>query len=230
MTEPGTDLIQRTTLEELIGWRGRAIALAESARVQQLATLQAIKDASGAAVRAAADQPAFYKLGDYVRDLHDKPDKFAQSVRRDLDRAMWNHLLGISGIEGLMDEQALTDFKQQLASEPPEIDVGTVQATFQQFKADAYKIFRRGLVNAFMKLDRNYRSHDGFKIGNRLVLSYALSDYGSIWDSQAVLRDVDRVMHLLTAARSWRGGAVVSTPDSTMRFRVGISQASCQER
>jgi hypothetical protein len=205
MTEPGTDLIQRTTLEELIGWRGRAIALAEAARVQQLATMQAIKDAVEAAARAAGGHAPFHKMSDYVEHHHGEPEKFAANVRRDLDRAMWQHLLRISGIEGLMDETGLRDFQQQLASEPPEIDVGTVQATFQQFKADAYTIFRRGLVNAFRNLDRTYRSHDGFKIGNRMVRSYALSDYGSLYDSIPALRDVDRIMHLLDGSKIVEG-------------------------
>lgn len=226
MSEPGTDLIQRTTLEELIGWRTRALTLAEAAREQQLATLQAIKDAAEAASRAAVSRTPFYKLGDYVHDMHDTPEKFTERVRRDLDRAMWHHLLSISGIESLMDQAAIKDFEQQLASEPPEIDAGSVRATFQQFKVDAYSIFRRGLVNAFRNLDRTYRSHDGFKIGNRLVRSYALSDSGSIYESIPVLRDVDRIMHLLDGGRVVEGwtSSLVQTLDRQVRhgYTYGI--------
>lgn len=44
----GTDLILRTTLEELIGWRGRAIALAHEARDMHVLTLEKIKEAQKA--------------------------------------------------------------------------------------------------------------------------------------------------------------------------------------
>ena len=215
MTAPGTDLIQRTTLEELIGWRGRAIALAEAARVQHTVTLQAIKDAGEAARRASSTHLPFYKLADYVKDKFDTPDVFAQRVRHDLDRHMWQHLLRITGIEGLMDVQAMNEFTRQLASDPPEITADTVRATFQEFKSNAHTIFRRGLVNAFVELDRTYRSHDGFKIGNRLVRSYALSDCGSIYDSIPALRDVDRIMHLLD------GGKVVEGWSSYLVHALG---------
>lgn len=196
-SKPRTDLIHRNTLEELLGWRGKALALAEEARDQYLVTLEKIKDACGIAHKAGGGKSPFYKLNDYVKEDHDKPERFSKKVRHDLDRAMWQHLLTITGIEGLMDRQALREFEQQLASDPPEITADTVRATFQQFKSDAHTIFRRGLVNAFNELDRTYRSHDGFKIGNRLVRSYALSESGWLWDSIPSLRDVDRIMHIL---------------------------------
>jgi hypothetical protein len=53
----------------------------------------------------------------------------------------------------------------------PELTVENVYATLQQFMLDADTIFRRGMANVFSKLDRRFRSHDGFKIGARMILT-----------------------------------------------------------
>lgn len=201
----GTDLIQRATLEELLGWRARSLALADEAREEHRRTLEKVREAMEVSTSACSSQAPFYKLFDYVKDYHDDPEKFSGKVRRDLDASMWRHLLKFSGIESLMDQEALKDFERQLSSEPPEVTADTVRATFRKFKEEAHAIFRRGLVNAFVNLDRTYRSHDGFKIGSRLVRPYALSDWGSVYESLPVLRDVDRIMHILDGRRIGEG-------------------------
>lgn len=225
----GTDLIQSTTLEELIGWRSRSIALAHEARGIHVAMLAKIKESQEAAGLASPSHAPLYKLDDYVTSHHGEDEKFSTKVQHDIDRAMWGHILRITGIEGLMDERARNEFQQQLSSEPPEITVDNVRATFQQFKADAHTIFRRGLVNVFINLDRTYRSHDGFKIGNRMVRSYGMSDYGSIYDSQAALADVDRVMHLLDGAKiieGWSSPLVWRLSNATSHRSGGIIAGS----
>src|SRR3546814_4105301 len=53
----------------------------------------------------------------------------------------------------------------------------------------------RGIANVFAKLDRRFRSHNGFKIGARLIIDRALNEWGS-WDRyerRDTLRDVERV-------------------------------------
>jgi hypothetical protein len=54
----------------------------------------------------------------------------------------------------------------------PAVTVENIRATLESFAADSDMIFRRGLANAFSKLDRRFRSHDGFKIGGRVILTY----------------------------------------------------------
>lgn len=196
-----TDLIQRTTLEELIGWRGKAITLAHDACAQYEVFLAKVREAQDAARMASKRVAPFGKLAEYVAEYHAKPDKFAKQVQDNIDRSMWGYLLSITGIRGLMDDQAHKEFEQQIASDPPEITADNVRATFQQFKADAHTIFRRGLVNVFTNLERQYRSHDGFKIGSRIVRQSGLSESGHLWDSRDALRDVDRIMHLLDGCK-----------------------------
>ena len=201
---PGTDLIQRVTLDELLGWRSKAIELAHETRAEHQRYLDKLKEAAEAGARATGGGHPFYKLDEHITDKYNA-DKFDTKVVHDIDRAMWGHLLKITGIQGLMDKQALAEFDRQIQSEPPEVNADNVRATFQQFKADAHTIFRRGLVNAFVALDRTYRSHDGFKIGHRVVCSYAITEYGGIYNSEAVLRDVDRIMHILDGGKVIEG-------------------------
>jgi hypothetical protein len=82
----------------------------------------------------------------------------------------------------------------------PELTVENVYATLQQFMLDAETIFRRGMANVFSKLDRRFRSHDGFKIGARMVLTRAFDSFsGSLqWGSvRDQLIDVERVFAIL---------------------------------
>lgn len=201
----GTDLIHRATLDELLGWRDRSLELAMEARDAYLAMQAKLKEARGVAARAAPERMPFYKLDEFIASNHDKPEKLAAAIRADLDRAMWNSLLALTGVGGLMDKQARNEFEQQLASDPPEVTFDNVRATFRQFRSDAHTIFRRGLVNVFKNLCREYRSHDGFKIGNRIILTYVMTDSG-YFHGNAELEDADRIMHVLdgkTIGEGW---------------------------
>lgn len=188
-----TDLIQRVTVDELLGWRGRAMALAEEARLQYRAYLDKIKEAGEVARRASPTDAPFYKLGENIEYCGKDQAKFAEKVRQDIDRCMWGHLLTITGIEGLMDKQARDEFDRQLASEPPEITLDNIRATFEHFKTESHRIFRRGLVNVFRNLAREYRSHDGFKLGPRTIIDHGVGEY----KEYNTFADADRIMHIL---------------------------------
>ncbi|NTA27370.1 DUF4942 domain-containing protein [Allorhizobium ampelinum] len=56
------------------------------------------------------------------------------------------------------------------------------------------------MANAFSKLDRRFRSHNGFKVGGRIILTRCFTEYGS-WnyarDERATLIDIERTFSLL---------------------------------
>ena len=57
-------------------------------------------------------------------------------------------------------------------------------------------------MNAFQSLSRDYRSNDGFKLGDRIVLNYIVSNYGMghysfNYNADDRLKDIDRCMHVL---------------------------------
>ena len=78
----------------------------------------------------------------------------------------------------------------------------TVFATMARLAGDGEKIFRRGLVEVFRHLSRDYQSHDGFKIGDRVVLTGMVTSYGAGWYNmnhyrEGTLQDLDRCFHVL---------------------------------
>lgn len=188
----GTQLIQRGTIDEIVGYRNLAIEkfqTAFDAMDEAFATAAKAAGGNGFYIDRSQAQEAFCS---YDRDHA----KFLTYLRQQTDRSIWNHLIQGYGFDQLMDRQAHEEFRKQLEKEPPEVDVEIAQATLAGLVGDAERIFRRGIANAFSKLDRRFRSHDGFKIGERVVLTYAFGEYGS-WNSYArqddTIRDIERV-------------------------------------
>lgn len=128
----------------------------------------------------------------------DERDAYLEERRKVIDAGVWTRLLDHMGLEKLMDAQAKEEFRKRLHDDPPPATAENCWATMQTLVEDSGTIFMRGLANAFSKLDRRFRSHDGFKIGSRMVLTWAFSEGGYMnSDREAVLRDVERVMCVL---------------------------------
>ena len=199
----GTGIIPRVTLEALLAHRERALTLAVEAHAAHLTTLAKIKEARAAAAAAANGTPehSLYKLKDHVLSLDDNLERFQKTVRQEIDRAIWPSILRRTGLVGMMDKEARDNFDRDLASDPPECTEENIQATFQGLRADAYRIFRRGVVNVFRNLSREYRSHDGFKLGPRTVIQYGVSDYREYH----TFGDADRIMTILDGGRVGEG-------------------------
>jgi 16S rRNA G966 N2-methylase RsmD len=185
-------VIPRATIDEIEGHRRDAIAKFEIA-------VAAMQDAMGAASRAAGGT-TFY-LDDKIahrafsRDPGQRAD-FLEHVRQKTDATIWRHLIDGYGFEPLLDREENDKFRAQLEKDPPEVTAEAAYATLERLLIDADKMFRRGIANAFSKLDRRFRSHDGFKIGDRIVLTYAFTDYGSWnhhYNRQDTIRDIERV-------------------------------------
>lgn len=147
-------------------------------------------------------------------------DEYRRTARKLVDVTVWTHLIEMSGIEQLMDAQAKKELREQMRYVPdrtdrdgqlinqdeiakmlPEVTVENVYATLEQFRLNAELIFRRGIVNVFSKLDRRFRSHDGFKVGSRMILNYiADRDSGRVrtyGDKADLLHDVERTFLVL---------------------------------
>ena len=111
-------------------------------------------------------------------------DQYLRVARRLTDMRVWQWIVEHTDLERLMDKEAKEKLRDQMRYVPdrvdrdgqlitgeeiergmPEISVENIRATLEQFSLDAESIWRRGVANAFSKLDRRFRSHDGFKIG-----------------------------------------------------------------
>ncbi|MGE3646674.1 MAG: DUF4942 domain-containing protein, partial [Beijerinckiaceae bacterium] len=81
----------------------------------------------------------------------------------------------------------------------------------------------RGVADAYTNLDRRFKTHDGFKIGSKVILTSLMSPYGTGINhggrSVEHLRDVERVFYLLDekpVPENWAGniGAKINAAES----------------
>jgi predicted RNA methylase len=186
-------LVPRADIHQIVAHRGRTIELYAQA-------FDLVAEA-GRAAQAAAPS-AHYTLPELALRSNNWPtrgrDEFLGAVTKTVDRGIWKHLIFSTGMESLMDAQARDEFQTQVEKDPPPATVENCLATMETLVGDADLIFKRGIANAFSRLDRRFRSHDGFKIGARVVISYALQSFGG-WSrgQDAIVRDVERTFCVL---------------------------------
>ena len=158
---------------------------------------------------------------------------YQTTARKVVDRRMWSSLIELTELEKLMDKQAKDELRKQLMDNPPEATEENIFATLQTFAADAGTIFKRGIANCFSKLDRRFRSHNGWKIGSRVVLSYAFDEWGS-WsygrNHRDTLHDIDRTFHVMDGGKTPEvyGGIVAAIDESRRGGGFGRRQSECE--
>lgn len=217
-------IVPRHSIEQIVSFRDQAVAhyelafdkIAEAdAAVRQAGRLweAASPGKSGEWSSTSDEVKAFFKA---VR-LPDR-DQYLRTARRLIDVTVWSHVIDVAGIEPLMDTQAKQQLRDQMRYVPertnrvgeiinqeeidkmlPPVTVENITATLERFMGDAELIFRRGIVNAFTKLDRRFRSHDGFKVGSRVIVDYLMRD-GHLYSSNPkadMLTDIERTFLVL---------------------------------
>ena len=125
-----------------------------------------------------------------------------EAYRRDLDAAIWTRLLEESGLRRIMDAQERDTMDRALQEDVPPATMENIGATVDRLLGESELIFRRGIARAFAALDRRFKSHDGFKVGSRIILTGVFSDYGgfSYGSIRATLYDIERAFALLDHA------------------------------
>lgn len=231
-----TALVPRATVQQIVTRRSLAMdAITKAATAIQYAG-EAIREAANCA-NAIIDQPG---TGIRLVGQHDAlPDLPARTIeetveeaRRSIDRWIWIQILKLSRAADHMDRTAVEEFKSELNKNPPEANFENIQATVERFVEDAGMIFARGIATAFSKLDRRFRSHDGFKVGSRIVLDYFMKRYSAdLWsfhdfEGQALtLRDVERAFYVLDGREVPEYGTIcdaikAATPFEPAKFEV----------
>jgi predicted RNA methylase len=126
-------------------------------------------------------------------------DKYDAHVSRALDQNVWAHVIKSTNLDRLMDRKEREAFRKALNDDPPPATVDNIAATVERLLGDSDLIFKRGIALAFSSLDRRFRSHDGFKIGSRIVISYFADGNGYVrWDGRRdTVIDVERAFCLI---------------------------------
>lgn len=233
-------LIPRPTIEEIVKYRDQTLARYVDA-YEKIKHADDIIQEAEQLWKMAAPNPAYHYAGDITevkafRNALAKPEKaqYLRTARKLIDMTVWEHIITMTNLEVLMDKQAKDELRKQMQYVPdkvdrygelitqdeiekglPEITVGNVIATLEKFAGESDMIFRRGIANAFSKLDRKFRSHDGFRFKDRIILSNAFDGYGS-WsyyrNHRDTIIDIERAFQVLDG----------KTPNATYASIVGI--------
>lgn len=126
-------------------------------------------------------------------------EEFERLATREIDRRCWHGLCDRLGFETIMDRQAREEFRETLSGDDvPEFTAENCAATFGGLWSNRREIYLRGIANVFSALDRRFRSHDGFKVGGRIIINNAFE--WSSWrnyNKRDTLQDVERIFYEL---------------------------------
>lgn len=218
-----TDLVKRASIEELIGHRNRALEMYRQGAECIRAGNRALSLAAPSETYPHLDRDMLEQLGWDVDE--ERAARFMAAVRKKVDRFVWSHLLIATGLGELMDSLQKEEFRKQIQNDPPECTVETCAATCLDLAGRAPEIFERSVCHVFERLARRFKSHDGFKLGPRIILQNAISGFGwysgSHWSPRDSVDDLDRVMHILDGKnppdRMSAAGQIVNTAHSQGR-------------
>jgi hypothetical protein len=223
-------LIPRNTVEQIVSFRDAAVAAYQAAFDKIADADHALKEAS-LLWSSAAGNCASLPYGDKAQEVDAffkavrLPDReqWCRTAIRLIDISVWNHLVQMTELETLMDRKAKDELRESLRWVPeewrhgrgdsrelvnldklvgiPPVTVDNIYATIEKWAGEAEMIFRRGIAVAFSSLDRRFRSHDGFKIGGRVILTNATNSYSASFDEWSrtgeTIRDIERTFLVL---------------------------------
>lgn len=200
-----TTLIPRTTIVEIAATRDLALSKMREA-VARIAEGHALASEACEIAQGAHGMSTF-TLKDRSSDQHYQrlfePFNANMSLdmyRRQLDARVWMHVVALTGMSDLMDRTAKEQLDQDLCGEVPEFSEEAAHSVFEALLGDAKLIFQRGLARSFSALDRRFKSHDGFKIGARVILTHVFNEYGHFnYHSRMrdTMADIERVFAVL---------------------------------
>ncbi len=218
-------IVPRNTVEQIVEYRNRALELFAIAH-EKLADAHAAELAAIDVARRAYPGTNAYNAAHEIASRRSLTatsvapfDDYIKERRHMIDLNVWAWIVERTDLEHLMDKEAKDQLRKQMShiiDEPtapgqiiteeemakgmPPVTVENVLATIENFMLGADTIFKRGMANAFAKLDRRFRSHDGFKVGSRMILSHCF-DQNGWWnysrDERSTLIDIERALTVL---------------------------------
>lgn len=203
---PPQELIQGTVVSAVVAHRDAAMAAVVEAAALLAQGFAKAEEARQLGVQAHAEG-RFYEQDRSKQDAYQKlftPFDAAGSVecfRQQVDANTWVRLLSLTGIDRLMDKQGRADFMAQLAGDVPIVSEENIYDMFEGMVGDARRIFQRGLARAFGSLDRRFKSHDGFKVGSRIIVDRVFDADGHVnYHSKMgeTLLDIERAFAVLS--------------------------------
>ena len=232
--EPETGMVSRTLAGELVAERDAAVAAATEAARHLTAAIAAYTRAEAHADKATLGascgfgyqhrsteahklltgrlQAPFVREGRGAPKAEDPLAAAVEAFRRATDADCWGKFLSLAGLRDLMDVQTLKEFEASLAGDVPPFTVENMESTARALAQDAHTIWRRGLANVFGALDPRFKSHDGFKVGTRIILTNVFDARWGHWNhyshTRETLADVERAFAKLQEVADLRAADI----------------------
>jgi len=126
-------------------------------------------------------------------------DKSMEKITQEVDATLWLRAIEECGFSAIMTANDLDELRQQIKSNPMPFERETVAATLLHHFRQAPEKFAEGLVQLFKRLDRNFKSHDGWKLGRRIILHGLDPIHGwSVWSKgREYVNDLSRMLLVL---------------------------------
>lgn len=226
-----SEIIKRTTVVEIVATRDAALSQARVA-----AELRARADEAGKLAGSLQQQASNGR--DFHLAQHDRQEAYraifgkidveasVEAFRRHLDAATWVYLLDLAGIRELMDRTAVEAFHDDLRNDPPAVTLESVAQILSDLFSDRELIFQRSIARIFSGLDRRFRSHDGWKIGSRIILTRLFNEWGS-WsfhnEAPAQITDCERIFMVLDQQQG-DPGSLVRAIDAARYSRTRVME------
>lgn len=205
------DLLPRTTVASILGYRNAALRKIEEG-ISLIEQGHLLAEEAQDLARLGHGGTSFHlrrrdETDTYRRIFEPFNAEASRKVYKEhLDACIWMHLIRLTGLDDLMDRTEKDKLYDSLCSDGgvPEATEENIEATFQRLAQDARLIFQRGLARAFSELDRRFKSHDAFKLGDRIILTHVFDSSGS-WNYYSrmfdTLADIERVFAVLDGHR-----------------------------
>lgn len=197
-------LVPHDAVTEIVDARDGALERAQRAAELLREAHALIREANDLAVRAHGGEPftlddrayqafkAFTTSSDVEAGL--------EAWRQTQDARIWMYLAKRTGMQEVMDHKAKQEYREMLARGAAKVTIESVWASIQGARESQALYFRRGLANAFSRLDRRFKSHDAFKLQSRIILTNVFDQWGC-WNysrrRDEVLQDVERCFAVL---------------------------------
>ena len=130
------------------------------------------------------------------------PDDSEAEAHRKIDRRFWHLAFDLTGFGSIMDAKEKRRFDESVnGPDCPAFTEANIRSTFGDLYQSADMMWKRGVVNAFRRLSRQYKTNEAFRINSKIVMRYMIAPsfagnglqfkYGMGADE---INDIDRVL------------------------------------
>lgn len=188
------NVIPSVSIERIIANRARSLAkVAEAVDLLKEAEIFSQAAGGGDAKDWASQSTLFGK----------QKDDILTHITKVNDLHIWTDLMNKSGMLTLMDEQARSEWQNNLQNgHYPEVTYDNIMASFEQLDREKYEVFERGVINLFKSLSWDYKTNAPCRFGKKIIMNHVVSyhplwGFSSNYSAANKLNDLERILNLM---------------------------------